>query len=110
VYLLRGTLWLFVGIAIVIVLASISLSAAHPPSLSWRLSEAQALKTQGASDEQIKQFLADEGKRNDGLPIGAATAGLIPMGVGLAYLLFYRKETESLVSAPARSVDRLERL
>jgi hypothetical protein len=109
VYLLRGMMWLFVGIAIVIVLVSVSLTAAHPPSLSWRLSEAQALKTQGASDDQIKQFLAEEAGRNAGLPLGAATAGLIPIGVGFAYLLFYKKETQSPLSEPARSVDRLER-
>jgi hypothetical protein len=107
-YLLRGMMWLFVGVAIVIVLASISITAAHPPSLSWRLSEAQSLKSQGASDEQIKQFLADEAKLNDGLPLGAASAGLIPIGVGLAYLLFYRKETQSPLSEPARSLDRIE--
>jgi hypothetical protein len=27
-------------------------------------------------------------------PIGAASIGLIPMGVGLAYLIFYRKERQ----------------
>jgi hypothetical protein len=105
VYLLRGMMWLFVGVAIVIVLASISISA-PPPRLSWSLSEAQSLRTQGATEEQIKQFLYDESKRNDGLPIGAASVGLIPIGVGLAYLLFYKKETQSQSSEPASSADR----
>jgi len=110
VYLLRGMLWLFVGLAIVIVLASVSMTAAHPASLSWRLSEAQSLKAQGASDGQIKQFLAEEAKRNDGPPIGLALVGLIPIGVGLAYLLFYRKETQTPVGEQARNKDRQERL
>jgi hypothetical protein len=105
VYLLRGMMWLFVGVAIVIVLASISISA-PPPRLSWSLSEAQSLRTQGATEEQIKQFLYDESKRNDGLPIGAASVGLIPIGVGLAYLLFYKKETQSQSSERAPSADR----
>jgi hypothetical protein len=105
VYLLRGMLWLFVGLAIVIVLASISITA-PPPRLSWSLSEAQSLRTQGATEEQIKQFLNDERKRNDGLPIGAASVGLIPIGVGFAYLLFYRKETQSPLSEHERSVER----
>jgi hypothetical protein len=105
VYLLRGMLWLFVGLAIMIVLASISITA-PPPRLSWSLSEAQSLRTQGATEEQIKQFLNDERKRNDGLPIGAASVGLIPIGVGFAYLLFYRKETQSPMSEPERSVER----
>jgi hypothetical protein len=105
VYLLRGMLWMFVGVAIVTVLASISISA-PPPRLSWSLSEAQSLRTQGATEEQIKQFLNDERKRTDGLPIGAASVGLIPIGVGFAYLLFYRKETQSPLSEPAPSADR----
>jgi len=108
VYLLRGMLWLFVGIAIVIALASVSITAAHPPSLSWRLSEAQALRTQGASDEQIRQFLAEEARRNDGPAAGLAMVGLIPIGVGFAYLLFYKKETQSQPGEPARNVDRIE--
>lgn len=106
VYLLRGMMWLFVGLAIAIVLASVSMTAAHPASLSWRLSEAQSLKTQGANDEQIRQFLSDEAKRNDGPPIGLALVGLIPIGVGVAYLLFYRKETQSPLSEPDRRVER----
>jgi hypothetical protein len=64
------------------------------------------LRTQGATEEQIKQFLNDERKRNDGLPIGAASVGLIPIGVGFAYLLFYRKETQSPLSEPDRRVER----
>jgi hypothetical protein len=106
VYLLRGMLWLFVGVAIVIVLASISISAAHPPSLSWRISEAQALRSQGATEEQVRQYMAEESRRNEGLPIGVASVGLIPIGVGFAYLLFYKKETQSPLSGHERSVER----
>ena len=106
VYLLRGMMWLFVGVAMAIVLASISITAAHPPSLSWRLSEAQALRSQGATEEQVRQYMAEEGKRNEGMPIGVASVGLIPIGVGLAYLLFYRKETQSPLSEPDRRVER----
>jgi hypothetical protein len=110
VYLLRGMLWLFVGMAIVIMFASIAVTAAHPASLSWWLSEAQSLKTQGANDEQIRQFLSDEAKRNDGPPIGLALVGLVPIGVGFAYLLFYRKETQSQLGGHAQAAERRERL
>jgi hypothetical protein len=106
VYLLRGMMWLFVGVAMVIVLASISITTAHPPSLSWRLSEAQALRSQGATEAEVKAFMAEEAMRNDGLPIGAASVGLIPIGVGLAYLLFYRKETQSQSIEPVPGADR----
>lgn len=98
VYLLRGMLWMFVGFAIAIVLVSISLTVAHPAPLSWRISKAQELRSQGATEDQIRQFMVEESKRNDGLPNGTATIGLIPIGVGLAYLLFYRKETRDPVS------------
>jgi hypothetical protein len=64
------------------------------------------LRTQGATEEQIKQFLADERKRNDGLPIGADSVGLIPIGVRLAYLLFYKKATENPLSEPECGVER----
>ena len=109
VYLLRGMLWLFAGVATVIMFASIAVTAGHPPSLSWRLSEAQSLKGQGATEDQIRQFLVDEAKRNDGLPIGAAMVGLVPMSVGLAYLLFYRKETQSQLGEHGPNAERRER-
>ena len=33
-----------------------------------------------------------------GMPIGVAFLGLIPIGVGLAYLIFYRAESKKLLS------------
>ena len=100
VYLLRGMMWTFVGVAMVLVLVSVSISTAHPTPLYWRLSEAQGLRSQGATEDQVKQFLAEAGQRNDGLPIGAASLGLIPISVGLAYLVFYKKETRSPLTGP----------
>jgi len=108
VYLLRGMIWTFVGVALTVMLASLALTEAHPAPLSVRLSEAQSLRTQGATEDQIRQFLNEEARRNDGLPVGFATVGLIPIGVGLAYLVFYRKETQSPLMAPERSEDRIE--
>lgn len=108
VYLLRGMIWTFVGVALTVMLASLALTSAHPAPLSVRLSEAQSLRTQGATEDQIRQFLNEEARRNDGLPVGFATVGLIPIGVGLAYLVFYRKETQSPLMALERSEDRIE--
>ncbi len=108
VYLLRGMLWMLVGVAMSVVLGTVAFTARHPAPLSWRLSEAQSLKTQGATEEQVRQFLDEESRRNDGLPLGAFTLGLIPMSVGLAYLLFYRKETEIASSDSAKTADRIE--
>jgi hypothetical protein len=108
VYLLRGMIWTFVGIATTVMLATFSLGMAHPVPLAWRLSEAQSLRTQGATEEQIRQFLNEEAKRNDGPPAGLATVGLLPIGVGIAYLLFYRKEMQNPLSTTERGADRLE--
>ena len=94
VYLLRGMMWLFAGIAIVIFLASISATERHR-SLESRLYRAQELKRLGATDEQIKQ--ADsEPDRNGAPPPAISLLGLIPIGVGLAYLIFYRSETKQI--------------
>jgi hypothetical protein len=91
VYLLRGLQWLFSGIALCIFLVGISITSQQPPSLMDRLSIAKSLETMGATTEQIRQETDRLGER-DALPIGGALLGLIPMGVGAAYLISYRVE------------------
>jgi len=94
IYLLRGLQWLFVGLSISLLLLSMSAANRRPLSLESRLSRAQLLKAQGASEEQVGQYLKSAGDEMDGMPYAAASLGLVPMSVGLAYLVFYRKETE----------------
>jgi hypothetical protein len=101
VYLLRGLLWLFVGVGIALTLGGIAVSTHHPPSMESRLSHAQSLKQSGGTEEQVKQLMREMDQENDGVPFGLAALGLIPMGVGLAYLIFYRKETEAAKSEVA---------
>ncbi|MGD0577852.1 MAG: DUF6249 domain-containing protein [Bryobacteraceae bacterium] len=95
VYLLRGMMWLYTGIAIAIMIAALSLSASRPPSMSSKVWQVKNLRDNGATEEQIQQYMRDADKERDGLPLGAATVGLIPMGVGVAYLMFYRKEQQT---------------
>jgi hypothetical protein len=94
VYLLRGLVWLFTGIGLVTFLLGLSLSiGSRPVTLEDRLWHAQNLRHNGATEEEIKQYLS-EGKdsvRRE-MPEGIALIGLIPMGVGLAYLIYYRGE------------------
>lgn len=94
IFLLRGLQWFFVGVGISLMLLSISAAGRRPLSLSGKLSMAQLLKTQGASEAQVAEYMKSAADEMDGLSYAAASIGLVPMSVGLAYLVFYRKETE----------------
>ncbi len=97
VYLLRGLIWLFTGAGLSAFLLGLSLTiVSHPQGIEDRLWRAQNLRHNGATEEEIKQYL-NQGQnqkepRND-FPAGVSLIGLIPMGVGLAYLIYYRGES-----------------
>jgi len=95
VYLLRGLIWLFTGAGLSVFLLGLSLTiVSHPERLEDRLWRAQNLRHNGATQEEIKQYLSqspNQAPRNE-FPAGFALIGLIPMGVGLAYLIYYRGE------------------
>ena len=94
-YLLRGMLWLYTGIAITIMLGAISVSASRPPSMSSKVWQVKNLRDNGATEQQIQQYMREADNDREGMPLGAATIGLIPIGVGIAYLMFYRKEQQT---------------
>ena len=91
VYWLRGLIWLFTGIALTIFLIGLAATSQRPNTLEDRLWHAQDLRQHGASDEMVKNYL-DHPESRPGLPVGLALVGLIPIGVGLAYLIFYLGE------------------
>lgn len=95
VYLLRGMMWLYTGIAITIMIAAISLSASHAPDMNSKLWHVRQLRDNGATEQQIQQYMREAENDREGMPLGAATVGLIPIGVGIAYLMFYRKEQQT---------------
>jgi uncharacterized membrane protein len=90
IYLLRGMMWLFSGIAIVAFLSAIAAYTRQPPSMERRLDRTQELKRLGATDEQIREAEAEPSR--DAMPGGVALLGLVPFGIGLAYLIYYRIE------------------
>jgi hypothetical protein len=94
IYLLRGLQWLFVGLGISLVLLSISATSRQPLSLESKVRTAQLMRAEGASEEQVGQCMKSAGDEMEGMPYAAASLGLVPMSVGLAYLVFYRKESE----------------
>jgi hypothetical protein len=94
IYLLRGLIWLFSGLALTPFLAAVSLTSQQPRSIEDRVREASWLKQAGATDEQVRDVWHDNSPRV-GMPIGVALIGLVPMGVGAAYLIFYRAERQA---------------
>jgi hypothetical protein len=94
VYLLRGLVWLFTGIGLSAFLLGLSLSiGSRPESLEDRLWRAQNLRHNGATEEEIKEYLGQsQNSPRRQMPEGFALIGLIPMCVGLAYIIYFRGE------------------
>jgi hypothetical protein len=91
VYLLRGLIWTFTGAALVVGLYGISLSTQQPDSaqtIAWRAKNvAQDLQIPMDQARQIVE--KDAAAQMHGMPAPVALLGLIPLAVGLAYLVFY---------------------
>ena len=88
--LLRGLLWMFTGIAIAISFAGMVMSGWRQEPAWVRVSQANNAKSMGATDAQILQIMND--RHSNGPNAGIALIGLIPIGVGLAYLITWRSE------------------
>jgi len=95
VYLLRGLIWLLGGIGLTVFLAGLAVTSSEPLPLSMRLFEAQRLREAGGTQEQMNQLINSQEMRR-GLPVGLSLMGLVPIGVGLAYLIFYAGERKHL--------------
>jgi hypothetical protein len=98
VYLLRGLVWLFTGAGLSIFLLGLSFSIVpHQTTIEDRLWQANNLRRNGATEEEIKLYLNQSHNQSaprGEFPIGIALIGLIPMGVGMAYLIYYRGESQ----------------
>jgi hypothetical protein len=92
VYLLRGMIWLLSGLALSVFLLVLSATTHFPKSAEERFREANQIARWGGTQEQIQQAQNDTGPR-ERLPYAVSLIGLIPIGVGVAYLIFHRVET-----------------
>jgi hypothetical protein len=92
IYLLRGMIWLLSGIALSVFLIVLSATMHLPKSAEQRFREANAIARLGGTAEQIQRVQNDTGSP-DRLPYAISLIGLVPVGVGIAYLIFYRVET-----------------
>ncbi len=98
VYLLRGLIWSFTGGALIVGLLGLSWSSHRlhqPPSAQSMAFEARNVSEYlRVSMEQAREIVAkDEASRAgqyDGPSVAIALLGLVPLAVGLAYLVFYR--------------------
>jgi hypothetical protein len=94
-------MWLFGGIGLLIFLFCFSAASHRPRTSSERAWDAQQLKTLGASDELVRQAQNDSSPRVIVDP-SFSLIGLIPIGVGLAYLITYRSEAKSITTQVQR--------
>jgi hypothetical protein len=91
-YLLRGMIWLFSGVALTVFLSGISVTTHRTKPVEQRVMEARLIEQAGGTPEQIRQVQNDTNPQEI-LPLAFSLVGLIPVGVGTAYLIFYRAET-----------------
>ena len=96
-YLLHGMIWLFVGIASFVALLGLAASSKRPISWEERLAAVNDARFRGATPEEL-QMLLNSPRELQGFPIGLGFLGFIPIGVGLAYLIFYKVESKKLLS------------
>jgi amino acid transporter len=91
VYLLRGLIWSFSGAAVIVCLLGLSWSSQRPQS-----AEIVALRAREISQslqipiDQARQIAEkDQATERTGMSPGVAMLGVVPLAVGLAYLVFY---------------------
>ncbi|MGA3096366.1 MAG: hypothetical protein ABSF25_07930 [Bryobacteraceae bacterium] len=88
-YLLRGLIWSFSGVALIVCLLGIAWSTQRPQTpedISYR---ARAIsRNLDIPLDQARQ-MAEKDQTARGLPAGVALLGVVPLAVGLAYLVFY---------------------
>lgn len=93
IYLLRGLVWLFTGIGLAVFLFGMSVTiGGRQATIEDRLLRAQDLRHMGAPEDEIKQLINSKEPVRKDFPEGFALIGLIPIGVGLAYIIYYRGE------------------
>jgi hypothetical protein len=90
-YLLKGLVWLACGVTLMLFL-SVWTSTGQPPSVETKVREAQQLRELGYTDQQILGLTAAQNARPI-FPIGLSLIGLVPAGIGVAYLVFHRLES-----------------
>jgi hypothetical protein len=97
VYLLRGMIWLFAGLAATVAISALAAIPPKPVTAWEKLNEVTNARARGATPEEV-QLILNETSHDQRPPVAIGLLGLIPASVGLAYLIFYRVESKKLLS------------
>jgi hypothetical protein len=97
VYLLRGMIWLFAGLAAAVAISALAAIPPRPITAWEKFDQVTRARERGATPEEI-QLIMNETSRDQRPPVAIGLLGLIPASVGLAYLIFYRVESKKLLS------------
>ena len=95
-YLLRGLIWLACGLTLTVFLVGVWMTSGNRPSLDEQIRQARDL---GYTQEEIREMAVDLRRRAlvtpsvPGFPLGLTFVGIVPAGIGIAYLVFYRAES-----------------
>ena len=103
-YLLRGLIWSFSGAALIVCLLGIAWSSQRPPSAEYVAYRARDISRDlNVPLDQARQML-ERDQAVHGMPAGVALLGVVPLAVGLAYLVFYyTDESRKRLAAEAPS-------
>jgi hypothetical protein len=106
IYLLRGLLWTFTGLALSIFLLGFAASTQRHRSAVSILYQAKDMSFRtGISLEEAKKIVEkDQNSETQGMPYGVALLGLIPIGVGAAYLIFYNTGDKRISDSQSQSM------
>jgi amino acid transporter len=91
VYLLRGLIWTFSGAALIVCLLGLAWASSRPQSATLVAMRAREIsRSLEIPIDQARQIAEKDGAaERQGMPLGIALLGVIPLAVGLAYLVFY---------------------
>jgi hypothetical protein len=94
--LLRGLIWLTCGVTLTVFLVGVWMTSNSRPSLDEQIRQARDL---GYTQEEIREMANDWRRQalfrasTPGFPLGLTFVGIVPAGIGIAYLVFYRVES-----------------
>jgi hypothetical protein len=90
VYLLRGLIWSFSGAALIVCLLGLAWSSQRPQSAEFVAMRAREISRYlEIPIDQARQIAEKDQAERQGMPLGIALLGVMPLAVGLAYLVFY---------------------
>ena len=91
-YLLKGLIWLACGLTLTVFLWGLWLSVPPVDTTDSYVRQVGMLREAGYSSAEIARMVGSSAKPRPRVPLGLSLIGLVPAGIGAAYLVFYRLE------------------